>query len=149
MSERRERRKGRGLDAIFDSADLSLEPAPTRRPDLMPESAPESAPAAGTIERERDEVGERTVPAGGSLRTRRSDEFRRPGRPRGQVSQARELVQRGFYLEPDQDRMLDETKAALKGRGFTPDRSAIVRAALEHFGGLDRFDQEDLVRRFK
>jgi len=58
-------------------------------------------------------------------------------------------VQRGFYLEVDQDRTLDETKAALKRRGFTPDRSAIVRAALRHFGWLDRVEQEGLVRREK
>lgn len=149
MSERRERRRGRGLDAIFDSADLSLEPAP-RPAERSPEAAgpanhpPEERPA-GRLD--RDEVGERAARAGRTIRYR--DDIRSPGRPRGQVSQARALVQRGFYLEPEQDRMLDETKAALKGRGFTPDRSAIVRAALEHFRGLDSFDQEDLVRRFK
>jgi 3-methyladenine DNA glycosylase Tag len=45
--------------------------------------------------------------------------------------------------------MLDEMKAALKKRGFTPDRSAIVRAALRHFGLLDTVEQEGLVRREK
>jgi hypothetical protein len=45
--------------------------------------------------------------------------------------------------------MLDEIKAALKGRGFTPDRSAIVRAALTKFSELEPFDQEELVRRNK
>ena len=148
MSERRERRRGRGLDAIFDSADLSLEsaPRPVERSRVRPA---EGLSGEGVADRpagliDRDEVGER---ADRTVRYR--DEIRSPGRPRGQVSQVRALVQRGFYLEPEQDRMLDETKAALKGRGFTPDRSAIVRAALEHFRGLDSFDQEDLVRRFK
>jgi hypothetical protein len=58
-------------------------------------------------------------------------------------------VQRGFYLEPGQDRMIDEIKVGLKGRGFNPDRSAIIRAAVEHFHALDRFEQEERVRRAK
>jgi hypothetical protein len=58
-------------------------------------------------------------------------------------------VQRGFYLEPSQDRMIDEIKVGLKGRGFNPDRSAIIRAAVEYFHQLDRFEQEERVRRSK
>lgn len=92
-------------------------------------------------------MGETRVPAWSGVDGRRGG--RGVGRPRGQVSQDRELIQRGFYLEATQDRMLDEIKAALKGRGFTPDRSAIVRAALTKFSELEPFDQEELVRRNK
>ena len=159
MSENRSRRRGRGIDAIFDSTDLSLAPPPIHEQpvDEPPEDRPRASEDVQEPERIREraetrerevEVGERSAsPAVEATSLRRA--ARGPGRPRGQVSPGRELVQRGFYLEPEQDRMLDEIKAALKGRGFTPDRSAIVRAALAHFGDLDAFDQEDLVRRFK
>jgi len=159
VSVNRSRRKGRGIDAIFDSTDLSLAPPPTREQPVdepaeerqrvsgdvqEPERVPESAE---TRERGVEVGGRSTLSAAGSVNYRRT--ARGPGRPRGQVSPGRELVQRGFYLEPEQDRMLDEIKASLKGRGFTPDRSAIARAALAHFGDLDASDQEELVRRFK
>ena len=137
MSERSDRRRGRGIDAIFDSTDLTLEP---RRPELE-SLEDDSQKAAGD---RGDRLLSRPAPASRPRAGRKG-----PGRPRGGLSQNRELVQRGFYIGPDQDRFLDETKAALKGRGFTPDRSAIVRAALDYFGSLDAFDQEDLVRRSK
>jgi hypothetical protein len=139
VSERRSRGKGRGIDGIFDSADLAL--TPTAKPSRPTVETPETG--AG-----RDpEVGETRVPAWSGPDRQRGG--RSVGRPRGQVSQDRELIQRGFYLEATQDRMLDEIKAALKGRGFTPDRSAIVRAALTKFSELEPFDQEELVRRNK
>lgn len=156
MSENRNRRKGRGIDAIFDSADLSLAPPPVRERPVVQHTEDHPKEPEAVQESERDsmredvrerEVGGRTAPSVGATSYGRAT--RGPGRPRGQVSPGRALVQRGFYLEPEQDRMLDEIKASLKGRGFTPDRSAIARAALAHFGGLDPFDQEDLVRRFK
>jgi hypothetical protein len=59
------------------------------------------------------------------------------------------LLQRGFYIEPEQDRMVDQIKVSLKGTAFTPDRSAIVRAAIENFYDLDPDDQEERVRRAK
>lgn len=144
MSERRSRGKGRGLDGIFDSADLTL--TPTAKPAQPSVETPDTG--AGL----EPEVGETRVPAwSGVDRQRGGRSVGRPsvGRPRGQVSQDRELIQRGFYLEAEQDRMLDEIKAELKGRGFTPDRSAIVRAALTKFSELEPFDQEELVRRNK
>jgi hypothetical protein len=128
VSEARGRRRGRGLDAIFDQADLDLGEH-RREPQETTEPVQDAEPGA---ERRRPSVRER----------------RRPGRPRN-VQPPRELVQRGFYLEPEQDRMLDELKANLKGRDFTPDRSAIIRAAVEHFYALDAFEQEELVRRAK
>lgn len=227
MSEPREprRRRGRGIDAIFDSTDLDLGPAappdpkpsdadkpatvqeaPTAerlpgraepRPDepIDPhfgEEIPDAAPGVSRVGAYGDEPRDGRVGGeGGSVPRRRSttgatvgahartatpgDTARAPsvsepparervtrevapGEPRGGRSAGRppsnrppgrELVQRGFYLEVEQDRTLDETKAALKSRGFTPDRSAIVRAALEHFARLDRLDQEELVRREK
>ncbi|MDQ3387279.1 MAG: hypothetical protein M3475_06725 [Actinomycetota bacterium] len=139
MSERRSRGKGRGIDGIFDSADLTL--TPTDKPSEPSGEAPRTSAGRGP------EVGETRVPAWSGVDGRRGG--RGVGRPRGQVSQDRELIQRGFYLEATQDRMLDEIKAALKGRGFTPDRSAIVRAALTKFSELEPFDQEELVRRNK
>jgi hypothetical protein len=45
--------------------------------------------------------------------------------------------------------MIDEIKVRLKGRSFNPDRSAIIRAAVEYFHELDRFEQEERVRRAK
>jgi len=128
VSEPRSRRRGRGIDAIFDATDLDLEPRPeTQDPPLPTEG---SQQPLGQQEEERP------------IR-------RRPGRPRLEHPPARELVQRGFYLEPEQDRMLDEIKVGLKGRGFNPDRSAIIRAAIEYFHELDRLEQEDRVRRAK
>ena len=125
MSDPRNRRRGRGIDAIFDSTDIDLEPKtePRTPPDFTEESSPR---------RQEDRP----------LR-------RKPGRPRLEHPPARELVQRGFYLEPSQDRMIDEIKVGLKGRGFNPDRSAIIRAAVEYFYELDRFEQEERVRRSK
>lgn len=124
MSEPRStRRKGRGIDAIFDTTDLNLEPST------------EDSTRSG--EKRSPEHSEET-------RVRRG-----PGRPRSEQPPTRELVQRGFYLEPEQDRMLDEIKVALKGRNFNPDRSAIIRAAVEHFQQLDRFEQEERIRRVK
>ena len=126
MSEPRNRRRGRGIDGIFDSADIDLEPK-TETP--SPQELPE-----GESSRQQEE--DRPIRRG-------------PGRPRLEHPPARELVQRGFYLEPSQDRMIDEIKVGLKGRGFNPDRSAIIRAAVEYFHALDRFEQEDRVRRSK
>ena len=125
MSEPRNRRRGRGIDAIFDSTDIDLEPK--TEPKNPPDSTDEPSPR-----RQEDQP----------LR-------RRPGRPRLEHPPARELVQRGFYLEPSQDRMIDEIKVGLKGRGFNPDRSAIIRAAVEYFYELDKFEQEERVRRSK
>jgi hypothetical protein len=122
VSEPRNRRKGRGIDAIFDATDLTLEPkTETQHPPELPE---EHSPR-----RQQDPP----------LRRGR-------GRPRLEHSPTRELVQCGFYLEPSQDRMIDEIKVGLKGRGFNPDRSAIIRAAVEYFSELDRFEQEERVR---
>lgn len=182
MSEPR-RRKGRGIDAIFDSADLDL--GPTTTPDSQRATAPLTAAQStfgtegryrdGTLSRPDDprtfdedadergdtigdqraiEEGREATVAVETLYSGRERgpgrEPRRPlGRPPSNRQPGRELIQRGFYLEVEQDRTLDETKAALKRRGFTPDRSAIVRAALEHFGRLDRVEQEGLVRREK
>jgi hypothetical protein len=125
VSEPRNRRRGRGIDAIFDSADIDLEP----------KSAP---PNPQELTEERSPRQQEKRP------TRRG-----PGRPRLEHPPARELVQRGFYLEPSQDQMIDEIKVGLKGRGFNPDRSAIIRAAVEYFHELDRFEQEKRVRRSK
>ncbi len=125
MSEPRNRRRGRGIDAIFDSADIDLEPkTETPNPQELPEGEDPRQQADHPIRRG-------------------------PGRPRLEHPPARKLVQRGFYLEPGQDRMIDEIKVGLKGRGFNPDRSAIIRAAVEYFHELDRFEQEDRVRRTK
>jgi hypothetical protein len=125
VSEPRNRRRGRGIDAIFDSADIDLEPkTETQNPQELPE------------ERSPRQQEERPIRRG-------------PGRPRLEHPPVRELVQRGFYLEPSQDRMIDEMKVGLKGWGFNPDRSAIIRAAVEYFHELDRFEQEKRVRRSK
>lgn len=161
MSEPR-RRKGRGIDAIFDSTDLDLGPAPVPQPahdtgttrerpaprdgsGPYREEGPSRYNSAGV-----EEGGATTgLPGSGFSLATHPEPRRSPGRPPSRRPPGRELVQRGFYLEVDQDRMLDETKAALKKRGFTPDRSAIVRAALRHFGLLDAVEQEGLVRREK
>ena len=128
MSEPRSRRRGRGIDAIFDATDLDLEPrTETQNPPELTEG-----PEQDLRQQEEDRP------------TRRG-----PGRPRLKHPPAREFVQRGFYLEPSQDRMIDEIKIGLKGRGFNPDRSAIIRAAVEYFHELDRFEQEERVRRSK
>lgn len=129
MSEPRSRRRGRGIDAIFDATDLDLEPRTQPQP-----PPPELTERAEQPLSQEEEV--RPV-------------RRRPGRPRLEHPPARQLVQRGFYLEPSQDRMIDEIKVGLKGRGFNPDRSAIIRAAVEYFHELDRFEQEERVRRAK
>jgi hypothetical protein len=127
VSEPRSRRRGRGIDAIFDATDLDLEPrTETQNPPELTESA------------------ERPLGQQEDRPTRRG-----PGRPRLEHPPVRELVQRGFYLEPNQDQMIDEIKIGLKGRGFNPDRSAIIRAAVEYFHELDRFEQEERVRRSK
>jgi hypothetical protein len=125
VSEPRNRRRGRGIDAIFDSTDIELEPK--TEPQIPQELTEERSP------RQQEE---RSIRRG-------------PGRPRREHPPARQLVQRGFYLEPSQDRMIDEIKVGLKGRGFNPDRSAIIRAAVEYFHELDRFKQEQRVRRSK
>ena len=125
MSEPRNRRKGRGIDAIFDTADIDLKrkTEPQNPPELPEEQYPQQQEDS-PIRRGR-------------------------GRPRLKHAPARKLVQRGFYLEPSQDRMIDEIKVGLKGRGFNPDRSAIIRAAVEYFHELDKFEQEERVRRSK
>jgi len=128
VSEPRSRRRGRGIDAIFDATDLDLESS------TEPQNPPE--PTEGAEQPLRQQAEDRP--------TRRG-----PGRPRLKHPPARELVQRGFYLEPSQDRMIDEIKVGLKARGFNPDRSAIIRAAVEYFHELDRFEQEERVRRSK
>ena len=125
MSEPRNKRRGRGIDAIFDSADIDLE--------SKTEPQNPSALTEGQYPRRQED---RPIRRG-------------PGRPRLEQPPSRELVQRGFYLEPSQDRMIDEIKVGLKGRGFNPDRSAIIRAAVEYFHQLDRFEQEERVRRSK
>jgi hypothetical protein len=125
VSEARNRRRGRGIDAIFDSTDIDLEPkTETQNPPEL------------TEERYSRQREDRPIRRG-------------PGRPKLEHSPARELVQRGFYLEPSQDRMIDEIKVGLKGRGFNPDRSAIIRAAVEYFHELGKFEQEERVRRSK
>jgi hypothetical protein len=129
VSEPKSRRRGRGIDAIFDTADLDLEPRRTEA--QHPQESTEGSEEPLTRQEE-----ERPIRRG-------------PGRPRLEHPPARELVQRGFYLEPSQDRMLDEIKVGLKGRGFNPDRSAIIRAAVEYFHELDRLEQEERVRRSK
>ena len=127
MSEPRSRRRGRGIDAIFDATDLDLEPR------TEPQNPPELSEKAEQ-----------------PLRQQEDNPIRRgPGRPKLEQPPARELVQRGFYLEPSQDRMIDEIKVGLKGWGFTPDRSAIIRAAVEYFYELDKVEQEERVRRSK
>jgi hypothetical protein len=126
VSEPSNRRRGRGIDAIFDSTDIDLEPKPEPQ---TPQELPE-----GESSRQQEE--DRPIRRG-------------PGRPWLEHPPARELVQRGFYLEPGQDRMIDEIKVGLKGRGFNPDRSAIIRAAVEYFHALDKFAQEERVRRSK
>ncbi len=128
MSEPRSRRRGRGIDAIFDATDLDLEP--------RPEAQDPPLPTEGSEQPRGQQEEDRPI-------------RRRPGRPRLEHPPARELVQRGFYLEPAQDRMVDEIKVGLKSRGFNPDRSAIIRAAIQYFHELDRFEQEDRVRRAK
>jgi hypothetical protein len=125
VSEPSNRRRGRGIDAIFDSTDIELEP-----------KTESQNPQDLTEERSPRQQEERALRRG-------------PGRPRLEHPPARELVQRGFYLEASQDRMIDEIKVGLKGRGFNPDRSAIIRAAVEYFHELDRFNQEERVRRSK
>lgn len=133
MSEPRgTRRKGRGIDAIFDATDLNLEPSTEdlSRSDEGRGSEVRASEGRGSVREE--------------TRVRRA-----PGRPKSEQPPTRQLVQRGFYLEPEQDRMIDEIKVALKGRNFNPDRSAIIRAAVEHFQKLDRFEQEERVRRVK
>jgi len=125
VSEPRNRRRGRGIDAIFDSTNIDLEPK------TETQNSPEL-----TEERYPRQQEDRPVRRG-------------RGRPRLEHPPARELVQRGFYLEPSQDRMIDEIKVGLKGRGFNPDRSAIIRAAVEYFHELDKFEQEERVRRSK
>jgi len=125
VSEPRNKRRGRGIDAIFDRTDIDLEP----------KTEPQNPPELSEGEYPRQQEG-RPIRRG-------------PGRPRLEHPPARELVQRGFYLEPSQDRIIDEIKVGLKGRGFNPDRSAIIRAAVEHFHELDRFEQEERVRRSK
>lgn len=214
MSERR--RRGRGLEAIFDNADLSLDEAPATERDDEPrrrssaressarEDRPHEAPAArkGSADRtpadsdedlsgtqpaaadpdprdpEREpppgsdvagsgrepqyraggETGERytrpgrsahAAPAPGNYESAAPDSRRAPGRPSGSVGQPRRLLQKGFYLELEQDQMLDQIRSALKSTGFTPDRSAIVRAAVESFYSLDPSEQEEMVRRLK
>ena len=125
MSEPRNRRKGRGIDAIFDTTDIDLERnTTTQHPPELPEEQHPQHQEDPPIRRGR-------------------------GRPRLTHAPIRELVQRGFYLEPSQDRMIDEIKVGLKGRGFNPDRSAIIRAAVEYFHELDKFEQEERVRRSK
>ena len=125
MSVPGNRRRGRGIDAIFDSTDVDLEPK--------------------TEIQNPHELAEEQDP-----RKQEDRPIRRgPGRPRLEHPPTRELVQRGFYLEPSQDRMIDEIKVVLKGRGFNPDRSAIIRAAVEYFHELDRFEQEERVRQSK
>jgi hypothetical protein len=160
------RRKGRGIDAIFDSTDLDLGPtsgaAPqpaahetgtTRRRSAWRDDDPGPYREEGRSRYDSAGVGEGGATTGspepGFTQPTHPEPRRSPGRPPSRRPPGRELVQRGFYLEVDQDRMLDETKAALKKRGFTPDRSAIVRAALQHFVRLDRVEQEGLVRRAK
>ncbi|MBV9452530.1 MAG: hypothetical protein JOZ19_00180 [Rubrobacter sp.] len=129
MSEPRSRRRGRGIDAIFDATDLQLEP---RTETQTSPGLTEASEGAVHQQEERD----RPIRRG-------------PGRPKLEHPPARELVQRGFYLEPKQDRIIDEIKVGLKGRGFNADRSAIIRAAVEYFRELDRFEQEQRVRRSK
>ena len=128
MSEPRSRRRGRGIDAIFDATDLNLEPR------TESQNPPEPTEGSDEALRQQEE---------------RPLQRRGRGRPRLEHPPVRELVQRGFYLEPVQDRMIDEIKVGLKGRGFNPDRSAIIRAAVEYFHELDRFEQEERVRRSK
>jgi hypothetical protein len=125
VSEPSNRRRGRGIDGIFDSADIDLEPST--------ETASPQELTEGELPRQQADLPIR----------------RGPGRPRLEHPPARELVQRGFYLEPSQDWMIDEIRVGLKGRGFNPDRSAIIRAAVEYFHVLDRFEQEERVRRSK
>jgi hypothetical protein len=128
VSEPRSRRRGRGIDAIFDATDLELEPR------TEPQNPREPTERAEQPLHQQEE--DRPIRRG-------------PGRPRLEHPPARELIQRGFYLEPEQDRIIDEIKVGLKGRGFNPDRSAIIRAAVEYFHELDRFEQEERVRRSK
>lgn len=137
MSEARdagERRRGRGLDAIFDSADLELDTAPAdSAPQTGSPQPAETAPRSTTnLNQERGQE-------------RRGAYERRAGRPRSR----RDLIQRGFYLEPAQDEALDRIRLDFKRSNFSPDRSAIVRAAIASFEQLDPVDQEDLIRRAK
>lgn len=125
MSEPRNRRRGRGIDAIFDATDIDLEPR------TESQNPPESTEVQSPRQQEAPPIR------------------RGRGRPKLEHPPARDLVQRGFYLEPSQDRIIDEIKIGLKGRGFNPDRSAIIRAAVEYFHELDRFEQEERVRRSK
>jgi hypothetical protein len=128
VSEPRNKRRGRGIEAIFDATDLDLNPT------AEPQSPPEHTEGSEQPLAQQEE--ERPIRRG-------------PGRPKLEHPPVRQLVQRGFYLEPSQDRMIDEIKVGLKGRGFNPDRSAIIRAAVEYFHELDRSEQEERVRRSK
>jgi hypothetical protein len=129
VSEPRSRRRGRGIDAIFDATDLTLEP----RAESQNSPEPTESSSHEPLHQQED----------------RPLQKKRRGRPRLEHPPVRELVQRGFYLEPVQDRMIDEIKVKLKSRGFNPDRSAIIRAAVEYFHELDRFEQEERVRQSK
>lgn len=205
MPERRRQGRGRGLDAIFDTGDLSLDEAHSgegndhlqRRSsgrEAQAEERPVSKKATPGQDEQSDEargpsdsagpavdsaasgssrVGdyaqEPQARGGGESRdhharsahlehadptTRQSEppdpgNPRPPGRPAGSVGQSRTLLQKGFYLELEQDQMLDQIRSSLKSKGFTPDRSAIVRAAVESFYQLDPADQEEMVRRLK
>ena len=65
MSERRRGRRGRGLDAIFDTGDLSLDEDPSVKDDEDPPrrsqtSEPESDVTPGTIPRGEEERAPRT-----------------------------------------------------------------------------------------
>lgn len=205
MPERRRQGRGRGLDAIFDTGDLSLDEAPSGEGDNHPQRRPsgreaqadehpvskkatpgqddqtdeargpsgEPGPARYSAASGSSRVGSYTqepqARGGGDSRdhharsahlehadptTRQSEPTdpgsrRLPGRPAGSVGQSRTLLQKGFYLELEQDQMLDQIRSSLKSKGFTPDRSAIVRAAVESFYQLDPTDQEEMVRRLK
>lgn len=208
MSERR--RRGRGLEAIFDNADLSLDEPPAGERDDEPrrrsstrEDRAHEPPAARKDSADRTpavsgedfskpqppaedsdardpereprgrdtdgsgwepqdrgggETGERytrtgrsahVAPTPGNYESAAPDGRRAPGRPSGSMGQPRRLLQKGFYLELEQDQMLDQIRSSLKSTGFTPDRSAIVRAAVESFYSLDPAEQEEMVRRLK
>lgn len=217
MSERRRGRRGRGLDAIFDTGDLSLDEDPSVKDDEDPPrrsqpSEPEADVTPGRSSYGEEERAPRTSTdpansgsargpatgdrgggdeasydsetrvdsdAGGSWVSARdphspgsepirgrynhldlpdpdlprgdrpTSDRRAPGRPSGSLGQPRTLLQKGFYLELEQDQMLDQIRSSLKSTGFTPDRSAIVRAAVESFYRLDPAEQEEMVRRLK
>jgi hypothetical protein len=94
VSEPRSRRRGRGIDAIFDATDLTLEP--------RAESQNSPEPTEGSSHEPLHQQEDRPL------------QKKRRGRPRLEHPPVRELVQRGFYLEPVQDRMIDEIKVKLK-----------------------------------